>query len=80
MPRTLHGTVHGKTIELDEDPGVADGQEVEVQMKVIPLAQTWGDGIRRSAGGWASYPEMGAIMEQIHQQRKLERPSPMGGE
>lgn len=36
MTKTLHGKVHGKTIELDDDPGVADGQEVEVQMKVIP--------------------------------------------
>jgi hypothetical protein len=36
MTKTLHGKVHGKTIELDEDPGVADGQEVEVQMKMVP--------------------------------------------
>jgi len=36
MIQTLHGRVHGKTIELDEDPGVAEGQQVEVQMKVVP--------------------------------------------
>ncbi len=36
MTKTLHGKVHGRTIELDEDPGVADGQEVEVQVKVMP--------------------------------------------
>jgi hypothetical protein len=36
MTRTLHGKIHGWTIELDEDPGVADGQEVEVQMTVVP--------------------------------------------
>ena len=35
MTKTLHGKVHGRTIELDEDPGVAEGQEVEVQMKVV---------------------------------------------
>ncbi len=35
MTRTLHGKVHGKTIELDEDLGVAEGQEVEVQVKLI---------------------------------------------
>ena len=39
MTKTLHGKVHGKTIELDEDPGVAEGQEVEVQMKVVPRPQ-----------------------------------------
>ena len=36
MNMTLRGKVHGRTIELDEDPGVAEGQEVEVQMKVVP--------------------------------------------
>ncbi len=36
MTKTLHGKVHGRTIELDEDPGVPEGQEVELQMKVIP--------------------------------------------
>ena len=36
MTKTIHGKVHGKTIELDEDLGVPDGQEVEVQVKVVP--------------------------------------------
>ena len=31
MTKTVHGKVHGKTIELDEDPGVAEGQEVEIE-------------------------------------------------
>jgi hypothetical protein len=35
MTRTIHGKVHGRMIELDEDLGVADGQEVEVQVKII---------------------------------------------
>jgi hypothetical protein len=35
MTKTLHGKVHGKTIELDEDLGVAEGQEVEVQVTVV---------------------------------------------
>jgi hypothetical protein len=73
ITKKLHGKVHGKTIELVEDPGVADGQEVELQMKVVLAARKWGDGIRRSAGGWADYPKMDAIMEKVHQQRKLER-------
>jgi hypothetical protein len=40
MTRTMHGTVHGKTIELDEDPGVAEGQEVEIEIKLVPPAPT----------------------------------------
>jgi len=73
MTKTIHGKIHGKTIELDEDLGVAEGQEVEVQVRIVQPARKWGDGILRSAGGWVDYPEMDAIMEKIHQERKLER-------
>ena len=73
MTKTLHGKVHGKTIELDEDLGVNEGQDVEIQVKIVQPAKKWGDGILRSAGGWVDYPEMDAIMEKIHQDRKLER-------
>ena len=41
--KTIHGKVHGRTIELDQDLGIADGQEVEVQVKVLPPTRTWGD-------------------------------------
>jgi hypothetical protein len=34
MTETIHGRARGKTIELDEDSGVADGQEVGVQLKI----------------------------------------------
>ena len=30
----LKGVIHGKTIELDEDLGVVDGQEVEGQISM----------------------------------------------
>jgi len=35
MTRTFRGKVLGGTIELDEDPGAADGQAVEIQIKVV---------------------------------------------
>ena len=73
MTKIIHGRVHGKTIELDEELGVADGQEVEVQVKIVQPARKWGEGIFRSAGGWADHSEMDAIMEKVHQDRKLER-------
>jgi predicted nuclease of predicted toxin-antitoxin system len=38
MTKKLHGRVRGKTIELVEDPGVAEGQEVELQMNVVSAA------------------------------------------
>ena len=73
MTRIIHGKVHGKTIELDEDLGLAAGQEVEVQITPVPATKVWGEGIRRSAGGWADYPELDAVLEQLYQERKRER-------
>jgi hypothetical protein len=45
-------TRRGSTEEakLDEDLGVAEGQEVEVQVKIVQPARKWGEGILRSAG------------------------------
>ena len=71
--RTIHGTVHGRTIELDEDLGVAEGQEVEVQIKLVSPARKWGDGILRTAGALADDTEWDAIMEEVHKSRKIER-------
>jgi hypothetical protein len=70
MTKTINGKIHGKTIELDEDLGVPDGQEVQVQVTIVPPARKWGEGILRSAGGWVDYPEMDAIMEKIQRGRK----------
>lgn len=75
MNRVMHGIVRGRTIELIEDPGVLDGKQVEVTVALAETKKNWGDGIRRSAGGWAEYPEMDAVMEKIHQERKRERRS-----
>jgi hypothetical protein len=71
--KSLRGVVHGKIIELDQDPGVAEGQSVEVQMRVIDRGGKWGEGILRTAGALKDDPEWDAIMEEIYQSRKLER-------
>ena len=74
MTKTIHGTVHGKTIELDEDLGVAEGQEVEVQVRVIcKTARKAGEGFLRTEGALADDTEWDAIMEEIYQARKLDR-------
>jgi hypothetical protein len=70
MTKTINGKIHGKTIELDEDLGVPDGQEVQVQVTIVPPARKWGEGILRTAGALADDPEWDTIMEQIHQGRK----------
>jgi hypothetical protein len=74
MTKTLHGKVHGRMIELDEDVGVADGQEVEVQVKLVlaPTLKT-GEGFVRTEGALADDAEWDNIMDEIHEARKDER-------
>jgi hypothetical protein len=74
MSKILHGKVRGRTIELDEDLGVAEGQEVEVQVRVI--AKMSGQPRGGSLGTEEVLPgdaEWDAAMEEIYQARKLER-------
>ena len=74
MTKTWHGKVHGKTIELDEDLGVAEGQEVEIQVKLVPKTpRKLGEGFLRTEGALADDEEWDAIMEEIYQARHLER-------
>ena len=75
MTRTIHGVIHGRTIELREDPEIADGQQVEIIIKTVPAARLWGEGLRRCAGAFAAEwtEEDDRIMEQIHQDRKRSR-------
>jgi hypothetical protein len=74
MTRTIHGRVHGKTIELDEDPGVAEGQEVEVQVRVIPRSPRQpGEGLLRTEGALGDDTEWDGIMEEVYRARKQER-------
>lgn len=74
MTKTLHGKVHGRTIELDEDLGVAEGQEVEVRVTLIPKTnRTPGEGFIRTEGALADDTEWDEIMEEIHKARKRER-------
>jgi hypothetical protein len=73
MIKTTHGKVRGRTIELTEDLGLQDGQDVRVQVTPLPPAAAWGEGLRRCAGALADDPEWDQIMEEIHRERKLER-------
>ena len=74
MSKKLHGKVHGRTIELEEDLGVPEGQEVEVQVKALrQTAGKPGEGFLRTEGALADDSEWDAIMEEIYQARKRER-------
>jgi hypothetical protein len=73
----LKGVVHGKTIELEQEPGLPDGQEVSVvvhPLEVVERRLPPGEGIRRSAGGWGDDPHgLDEYLEWNRQSRKLSR-------
>lgn len=69
-PAVLKGVIHGKTIELEQQPGWPDGLEVSVVIQ--PLQPV--EGIRRSAGAWSEDAEgLEQFLEWNRRQRKLGR-------
>jgi hypothetical protein len=73
MTTTFHGKVHGKLIELDQDPGLLDGQKVEITVRALesPAGLHPGDGFRRTEGALADDPEW----DEIYRDRKRDRRS-----
>jgi hypothetical protein len=72
----LKGVVHGKTIELEDESGLPDGQQVSVIVQpttpVVTLAP--GEGIRQSAGAWADAgEELDAWLEELQRSRQQDR-------
>lgn len=65
MTKTIHGRIHGRHIELDEDAGIADGQEVEIIVKPAKPKRPWGEGLKRSAGVAADHLEFDKLFEQL---------------
>jgi|SRR5580704_6007919 hypothetical protein len=57
MTTTFHGKVHGKLIELDQDPGLVDGQKVDITVRALesPAAPQPGEGFRRTEGALAKF-------------------------
>jgi hypothetical protein len=79
--RILRGVVHGKTIQLRDDAGMSDGQEVEIVVRrVLPKDRQPGEGFLRTAGALADYDEWDAILDEIHESRKMERRSQLSEE
>ena len=78
MQIETNGVVRGKTIELSEAPGFAEGQPVSVVIKPLPAKLEPGEGWKRLAGiladDWTD--EDDRILEEIYQSRKLDRGLP----
>jgi hypothetical protein len=79
----VRGTIHGKLIELSEETGLPDGQEVTVFLQPsAEIAETAdlqplppGEGLRRAYGSWAEDAE--GLEDYLHwnaRQRELSRP------
>lgn len=74
----VRGTIHGKLIELSEETGLPDGQEVTVFVppSEIPGQQPWspGEGLRLAFGAWAEDAEgLDEYLQWNARQRELSR-------
>ncbi|MEX2025891.1 MAG: hypothetical protein WEH44_01300 [Pirellulaceae bacterium] len=70
------GVIHGRTIELDSDVDLPQGQVVEVTLQPVANSERLspGEGIRQSAGGWDDDPEgLQEFLEWNRAQRKVSR-------
>jgi hypothetical protein len=70
----VKGTVHGRSIQLDHEPGLPEGQLVSV---VLRPALPPGEGLRRSFGAWAADArELDNFVAGVYRDRKDHRPEP----
>ena len=70
----MRGIIHGKTIELDREPGLQEGQEVMVSVQPLAAPPTSGVGIERAFGGWdENVVELDEYLEWNRRQRKATR-------
>lgn len=64
MSKVLKGKIHGTTIELEGDPSLPDGTEVEVEVRVNRLTH-----LERAFGGWKDDPDLDRALDQIDRER-----------
>ncbi len=70
MSEVVEGIIHGKTIELESDPGLRDGERVEVVIRRTGR-ESPGDGIKATAGALAHLPpEYFEDLEEIVRDRR----------
>jgi hypothetical protein len=64
--------VTGPTLTISMPPEF-NGQQVEVEVRIIARKEPWGEGLKRCAGALADEPEWDAALEEVLRARKLER-------
>jgi hypothetical protein len=76
VTKTLTGIVHGNTIELLTDAGVADGAQVEIQLRVISGASPGMSKLIERAEEFEWTDEDDRILEEIARDRRRGYPDP----
>ncbi len=74
MPEKIKGTVHGKTIELEQAPSLPDGSQVSVSLE--PLLYSVEERRRLIldlSGAWKNDPSIVAIFKEIARERRTHR-------
>ena len=78
-PTMLKGVIHGRTIELEQEPGLPPGQPVFVSIEPRLEANNQGqlppgEGLRQAFGAWAEdAEELDKYLDWTRQQRKVGR-------
>jgi hypothetical protein len=68
VPIAVKGVVHGKTIELEHDSGLPDGQEVSV---IVRPAGQIPQALLDSFGAWSDDPEgLDEYIKQVYRDRE----------
>lgn len=71
----IRGIAHGKTIELEQDSGLPEGQSVVVVVRPVKERVDLTEKLKRSFGAWADDDEgLDEYLEWNRQQRKKSRP------
>jgi len=71
MTKLIHGTIVGSTIHLTSDPGLTDGQEVEVLVRPLSGQAIEPGGLRDAFGGWSDNPEgLSDYLRELYEARK----------
>ena len=73
MNRVIQGIVHGKVIELREEIGIPDGQEVDILVTLRNANPGTSSGILRSAGVAADLADFDIVFGRIETERKSAR-------
>ena len=76
-PRSMSGRIRGRTIELDTESGLPDGQTVTVTVEPAlrqAATETTLEALRRAAGSWSDDPDgLDRFLEWNRLQRKINR-------